>query len=247
MTSALLFIAMREVWGWSLLAAGTVAGFFLTIDGAFFLANLTKIGEGGYVPLILAISVYSVMWIWHRGAAAVMARMHESLIPVPEFVKDIQSKNIPRVPGTAVFLTRTERDTPPVMVWHVKHNRALHEHLFVLRVAIQSVPWVASRNRMTIEEVAPNFWRAEARFGFMERPHIPELLTASKALGCTIDLSDVTYYVGHETVVGREDGMGLPAWQEGFFAVMERNATHVSDFFSLPSDHVVEIGRQVSI
>jgi hypothetical protein len=94
----------------------------------------------------------------------------------------------------------------------------------VLRVEIQSVPWVASPNRMTIEEVAPNFWRAEARFGFMERPHIPELLTASKTLGCTIVLSDVTYYVGHETVVGREEGMGLPAWQGRFFAVLTGHA-----------------------
>ena len=247
MTSALLFIAMREIWGWSMLAAGTVAGFFLTVDTAFFLANLTKIGEGGYVPLILAICVYGVMWIWHRGAAAISVRMHEALIPVPEFMAGITAKNVPRVPGTAVFLTRTERDTPPVMVWHVKHNRALHEHVFVLRVEIQSMPWVASCNRITIEQVAPNFWRAEARFGFMERPHIPELLTTSKSMGCTIDLSDVTYYVGHETVVGREDGMGLPAWQERFFAVMERNAVHVSDFFSLPNDQVVEIGRQVSI
>jgi len=247
MTSALLFIAMREIWGWSMLAAGSVAAFFLVVDGAFFLANLTKIAEGGYVPLILAVSVYGVMWIWHRGAAAVSVRMHEALIPVPEFMAGIAAKHIPRVPGTAVFLTRTERDTPPVMVWHVKHNRALHEHLFVLRVEILSVPWVASSNRITIEEVAPNFWRAEARFGFMERPHIPELLTTSKALGCTIDLDDVTYYVGHETVVGREDGLGLPAWQERLFAVMERNAVHVSDFFSLPNDQVVEIGRQVAI
>ena len=173
---------------------------------------------------MLAISVYGVMWIWHRGAAAVSARMREALIPVPDFMAKIAAENIPRVPGTAVFLTRTERDTPPVMVWHVKHNRALHEHLFVLRVEILSVPWVALGDRITIEEVAPNFWRAEARFGFMERPHIPELLTASKSLGCTIDLDDVTYYVGHETVISREDGKGLPAWQEAFFAVMERNA-----------------------
>jgi KUP system potassium uptake protein len=247
MTSALLFIAMREIWGWSLWAAGSVAACFLVIDSAFFLANLTKIGEGGYVPLILAICVYGVMWIWHRGAAAVSVRMHEALIPVAGFMADIAARNIPRVPGTAVFLTRTVRDTPPVMVWHVKHNRALHQHLFVLRVEILSVPWVSSRNRISIEEVAPNYWRAEARFGFMERPHIPELLTTSKALGCTIDVNDVTYYVGHETVVGREDGKGLPAWQERFFAVMERNAVHVSDFFSLPNDQIVEIGRQVAI
>ncbi len=247
MTSVLLFIAMREIWQWSLFAAGAVAAFFLVVDSAFFLANLTKIAEGGYIPLMLAIVVYGVMWIWHRGWAAVMARMHESLIPVADFMKKIQAKNIPRVPGTAVFLTRTERDTPPVMQWHVRHNRALHEHLFVLRVEIFSVPWLTSRDRITIEEVAPNFWRAEARFGFMERPHIPELLTASKSMGCTVDLDDITYYVGHETVIRREDGGGLPAWQEAFFAVMERNAIHVSDFFNLPTDQVVEIGRQVAI
>jgi KUP system potassium uptake protein len=247
MTSALLFIAMREIWGWSIVAAGAVAAFFLMIDGAFFLANLTKVAEGGYVPLLLAVCVYGVMWIWHRGAAAVSTRLLEKLVPVPEFLARIAEKNVPRVPGTAVFLTRTERDTPPVMIWHVKQNRALHEHLFVLRVEILSVPWVSWDNRISLEEVAPNFWRAEARFGFMERPNIPELLAAGKSLGCTADVDDVTYYVGHETVIHREDGSGLPVWQERIFAVMERNAIHVSDFFSLPGDQVVEIGRQVAI
>jgi KUP system potassium uptake protein len=219
----------------------------MLVDSAFFLANLTKIAEGGYVPLILAICVYGVMWVWHRGAAAVSARMHETLTPVDEFMERIKAAKIPRVPGTAVFLTRTTRDTPPVMVWHVKHNRALHELIFVLRVEIRSVPWVSPAERIRIEEVVPDFWRAEANFGFMERPHIPQLLAASKSLGCTVDLADVTYYVGHETVIRREDGNGLPAWQEAFFAMMERNAVHVSDFFSLPNDQVVEIGRQVAI
>jgi KUP system potassium uptake protein len=247
MTSALLFIAMREIWGWNLLAAGFVAGCFLVVDSAFFLANLTKIAEGGYVPLLLAITVYGVMWIWHRGANAVSQRMHEQLMPVDQFMTRIKAANVPRVPGTAVFLTRAERDTPPVMLWHVKHNRALHEHVFVLRVDIRSVPWTLSDQRLKIEEVAPDFWRGEARFGFMERPHIPDLLAASKSLGCTVDLADVTYYVGHETVIGRDDKLGLPAWQAKFFVVMERNAVHVSDFFSLPNDQVVEIGRQVAI
>ncbi len=247
MTSALLFIAMREIWGWSLIVAGSVAGFFLVIDGAFFLANLAKVAEGGYVPLLLAIAVYGVMWIWHRGAAAVSARLQESLIPIPDFVAKVETDNIPRVPGTAVFLTRTTKDTPPVMLWHVKHNRALHQQLFVLRVEILPIPWVAAADRLTITEMAPNFWRAEARYGFMERPNIPQLLLASHSLGCPVSLADVTYYVGHETVVHREDGRGLPAWQEALFAMMERNAAHVTDFFSLPSDQVVEIGRQISI
>jgi KUP system potassium uptake protein len=247
MTSALLFIAMREIWDWSLLVAGAVAGFFLVVDSAFFFANLAKVADGGYVPLILAIAVYGVMWIWHRGVAAIAMQVHEALIPVPEFMARIDAKKIPRVPGTAVFLTRSERDTPAVMVWHVKHNRALHERLFALRVEILSVPWVASSNRMTVEEVVPNFWRAKARFGFMERPNILEILATGKSLGCAIDLDDVTYYVGRETIVPREDGRGLPLWQVRIFVVLERNAVHVSDFFSLPSDQVVEIGRQVSI
>jgi KUP system potassium uptake protein len=247
MTSALLFIAMREIWDWSLIAAGSVAGFFLIIDSAFFLANLTKVAEGGYIPLLLAIAVYGLMWIWHRGAAAVTARLHESLVPIPEFLAKVQSDNVPRVAGTAVFLTRTMQDTPPVMVWHVKHNRALHQQLFVLRVKILPVPRVLLSDRIATNQAAPNFWRAEAHYGFMERPNIPELLLASRSHGCTLNFTDVTYYVGHETVVGREDGRGLPAWQEALFTMMERNAAHVSDFLRLPSDQVVEIGRQISI
>jgi KUP system potassium uptake protein len=247
MTSALLFIAMHEIWGWSLLAAGSVAGCFLVVDSAFFLANLTKIAEGGYVPLVLAVAVYGVMWIWHRGAAAIAAQTHDALVPVPEFMAKIAAKDIPRVPGTAVFLTRTERDTPAVMVWHVRHNRALHQELFVLRVKIASVPWVAASNRIAIEEIVPKFWRAKARYGFMERPNVPELLGMGKSKGCAIDLDDVTYYVGRETIVPREDSKGLPLWIVRIFVVLERNGVHVSDFLSLPSDRVVEIGRQVSI
>lgn len=247
MTSVLLFIAMREIWGWGLIASGIVAAFFLVIDSAFFLANLTKIASGGYVPLLLAIAVYGMMWTWHRGTAAITARIHESLIPIPKFIAEVRSDHIPRVPGTAVFLTRTMKETPPVMVWHVTHNRALNKQLFILRVDNLRVPWVDASNRITVKKVAPNFWRAEARYGFMERPHIPDLLRASKLQGCTINLSDVTYYVSHVTVVRREDGRGLPAWQVALFTLMERNAAHVSDFFSLPTDQVIEIGRQIAI
>lgn len=246
-TSALLFIAMREIWKWNLLAAGSIAAFFLVIDSAFFLANLTKVADGGYVPLLLAFAVYGVMWIWHRGAAAVAARAQESLIPIPDFIAEIRADKIARVPGTAVFITRTRQDTPPLMAWHVKHNRALHEQLFVLHIEILPIPWVAASDRISVREAAPNFWRADARCGFMERPDIPQLLRDGASRGCTVDLDDVTYYVGHETVVHREDSRGFPAWQVSLFTVMARNAVHISDFLSLPSDQVVEIGRRVSI
>ena len=130
MTSALLFIAMREIWGWGLIASAAVAGVFLIVDSVFFLANMAKIAHGGYVPILLALAVYGVMWIWHRGAAAVRG-FSQTRFPVAEFLAKVKATKTPRVPGTAVFISRTKRDTPPVMVWHVKKNRALHQKLFV--------------------------------------------------------------------------------------------------------------------
>jgi KUP system potassium uptake protein len=206
-----------------------------------------KIKEGGYVPLALAILVYSVMVIWHLGSQAVTRRLQDSVVPVDQFLKEIAIARVARVPGSAVFMTRTQRDAPPVMVWHVRHNRALHEKVFVLTTTIESIPWVKADNRLNVSEIAPNFWRASAHYGFMERPDIPALLAESRALGCSIDLADVTYYVGHETVVARSDHNGLPRWVEAIYAAMRRNSTQVTEYFKLPVEQVVEIGREVAI
>ena len=246
-TSFLLFIAMREIWRWGLLAAGLVAGLFVVVDASFFAANLVKIAEGGYVPLALATLVYGVMLVWHLGADAVAGRLQEQAEPVGPFLAKIAAGGIPRVPGTAVFLTRTRHDAPPVMVWHLKHNRALHERLFVLTVTTEPVPWIDPAERLVVEEAAPRFWRASARYGFMERPDIPALLRQAAAGGCAIDVADVTYYVGHETVTTRDDAKALPRWVEALFAAMQRNSAHLTDYFRLPADSVVEIGRQISI
>jgi KUP system potassium uptake protein len=247
MTSALLFIAMREVWGWGRLASGAIAGAFLCVDTSFFLANLVKVADGGYVPLVLASLVYGVMLIWHRGWNAVAKALNERLIPADEFMGLVESRRIPRVPGTAIFLTKTLSGAPPVMVWHVKHNRALHEQLLAFRVVMESIPWVKESERQSVTEVAPNFWRATARYGFMERPDIPVLLRQAHTQDCALNLDDVTYYVGHGTIIPREDAKGLAKWEEALFAAMVRNAVHDSDFFRLPNDDVVEIGRQVAI
>jgi KUP system potassium uptake protein len=247
MTSALLFIAMREVLGWSRATSVAVAGTFVIVDGSFFVSNTLKIVDGGYVPLALACAVYLVMYVWHRGASAVAARMHECLVPFDKFLARLKEKRIARVPGTAVFLTRALTDTPPVMFWHVEHNRALHEHVVIVTAQVESVPWVADEQRASLSQIAPGFWRVAARYGFMQRPDVPHLLASLAEQGCTLELDDVTYYVGHETVTRRQDGRGLPRWMEAMFAAMERNAVHVTDFFSLPTDQVVEIGRQISI
>lgn len=247
MTSALLFLAMRDIWRWSLLASAAVAGAFLVVDASFFIANLTKIAEGGYVPLALAACVYFIMLVWHTGAAAVADSLQEAVVPIGKFMKKIKEAHIPRVPGTAVFLTKTRRDVPPLVVWHLRHNRALHEFLFVLTLKTQSVPRTKEAERLTFDEIAPNFWRASVRYGFMERPNIPALLENARLRGCNLAFNDITYYVGHETVTSRGDGKGQPRWLETLFAFMQRNSSHLVEYLGLPSDAVVEIGRQIAI
>jgi KUP system potassium uptake protein len=247
LTSGLLFIAMREVWGWSLLMSAAVAGVFLCIDACFFLANLVKVAQGGYVPLLLAALVYGIMLIWHRGSVKVAQRLGEQITTVDEFMRWIKSENIPRVPGAGVFLTRTAHDAPPVMIWHVRHNRALQENLFVLNAVIESIPWIKNSERLLVTEVQPNYWRATARFGFMEKPDIPAVFKQACLQSHSLELGNVVYYVGHGTIVPRDGGRGLAKWQDALYIAMERNSVHVSDFFRLPNDSVVLIGRQIVI
>jgi KUP system potassium uptake protein len=247
MTSFLLFVAMREIWRWSLWLSAAVAGLFVVVDAGFFAANSVKIADGGYVPLLLAAVIYGVMLIWHRGSAAVAHRLAQRPIAVADFLADLRARSVPRVPGTAVFLTRTTTGVPPVMIWHLRHNRALHQRVVVLSVLTESRPRVQWPERMSVVPEGEGFWRVNVHFGFMQRPDIPVLLKEAQQRGCHVMLDDVTYYVGHENILHRRHGAALPRWQEALFAAMMRNASHVTDYFRLPSEQVVEIGRQISI
>jgi KUP system potassium uptake protein len=251
MTSVLLFIAMREIWQWSLVTAGAVAGLFLIVDSAFLAANMTKFFQGGYVPIAMATGVYAVMWIWHRGTNALHNSVQKTLFPTDRFLTDLQSGTVARVPGTAVFLTLSAKGVPAVIFWHVQLNRALQERVLILRWSILSVPRVAEADRFTIAQEVPNFWPnfwvVEASYGFMEIPDVPKLLASCMTADRSIDLTDVTYYVGRTTIVPREDGQGLPSWQREPFAAMVRNSARMSDYLKVPNDRLVEIGRQIPI
>jgi KUP system potassium uptake protein len=247
MTSFLLFVAMREIWRWNLAASLALAGLFVVVDAGFFAANSVKIAEGGYVPLLLAAAVCATMLIWHRGSVAIAHSLEQAPVAVPEFLADLGARGVPRVPGTAVFLTRTSIGVPPVMLWHLKHNRALHRCLLVLTVVTTSRPRVRPAERIAVAKEGDNFWRVTAQYGFIERPNIPHLLQEAHQIGCGASLEDVTYYVGHEHILHRQRGAALPRWQEAIFAAMVRNASHVTDYFRLPTEQVVEIGRQITI
>jgi len=247
MTSVLLFIAMREIWGWPVWGAGAVAGLFVVIDGGFLAANLAKVMQGGWVPLALALLVYGVMWTWRRGAVEVQRSVEAGLTPLSSLLAKLHAGEVARVPGAAVFFTRAKDKTPPVLAWHVRQNRALHEYVLALTLTVLSEPWTDPEERVSVQRIDDKFWRADARHGFMEHPDIQEILQECKAKGAEIDLGDVTYYVGHETVIPRANGRGMARWQEVLFAAMGRNAERISDYLELPCDQVVEIGREIEI
>ena len=247
LTSALLFTALREIKRWRLVAALAVMVPLACVDLAFFLANFAKIASGGYVPLLLASAVYAAMSIWHIGTETVTNGIKQSLMPLDEFLALLDKERIPRVRGTAVFLTRAKTDTPPVLQWYVKHARALHSKVFILRVITLPTPWSHYTDRLKIEILSEGFSRGTATYGFMERPDVPGLLREAHFEGCDVDLNDATYFIGHETIVARGPGLGLPKPVEATFAFMQRNAAHATEYFRIPHNSVVEIGREIAI
>jgi KUP system potassium uptake protein len=247
MTTALLFIAMREVWKWPFAAAAAVAGVFFLVDASFFASNMMKLFDGGYVPLLLAIAVYLVMYVWHRGILAIATRSAEHPVPVDAFLDELMQTGVARVSGTAVFLTRARASAPPVMLWYVRHSMALQKRVLAVTLDIAPKPWVSEKERLTLAEVAPNFWAVTATYGFMERPDMPALMLQLVTHGCPIDPTRLTYFIGIEKIVARTDGQHIPRWIRVIFTLMLRNSARVTDYLHIPASQVMDIGKQISI
>ncbi len=247
MTTLLLFIAMREIWNWSLPLSASVAGVFFVVDSAFFASNMTKLFDGGYVPLILALLVYAVMYCWHAGIVAIANRLGENTLPLEEFLANIRRDAVTRVPGTAIFLTRAKSGTPPVIQWYVKHSNALHDRVVAVTLDTASTPWIAADRRLSMIEAAPNFWTVCATYGFMERPDMPRLMSQIATRGCPLDPAKLSYFIGTENIVPRDDGHGISRWIVTVFGAMLRNCTRVTDYLRIPADQIVDVGRQIAI
>jgi KUP system potassium uptake protein len=159
----------------------------------------------------------------------------------------IADGRFPRVPGTAVFLTRSDFGSPPILMWHLQNNRALHESVFLLEVKTALVPVVWPAEHIEVRGLAPRVWRANVQFGFMERPNIPAVLERLKAQGLVFDLGDITYYMPHEQIVSREERPRLPRFVSAVFAYLQRNSAPLTDYFRVPRERVVEIGRAFAI
>jgi len=245
-TAVLLQVVMTERWHWPPALAFTVTGIFLTIDLAFFGANVLKITHGGWLSLVIGAVLFTLMTTWKTGRSLVAERLTARAVPLDDFMAGLAETPPARVPGTAVFMTAQPRGTPPALAHNLRYNKVLHEHVITLLVTTQPVPHVSDDDRIVVRALGKGVFDVVLRYGFMEDPDVPKALAHACKLGLALDEGDVTYFLGRETlIVTRTPGMTM--WRERLFVLMARNAVRATAFFKLPPERVVELGVQVEI
>ena len=243
-TSILFAVVARSRWGWGLPHVIGLTAAFLLIDLSFLLANVVKIEHGGWVPIVMAIGVYLLMSTWKRGRILLNDIQSEHALPLDLFLAGIEKTPIPRVRGTAVFMTSTADGVPVVMMHHLKHNKMLHETVIILSVTTRGIPEVSADHGLSLEKLGHGFYRVVAAYGFMQSPDIPELLRRAAAQGVPVPAMDTSYYLGRERLVLTGKAK-MSRWRKGIFALMSRNARSATEFFQIPPNRVVELGAQI--
>ena len=246
-TTILFYFAARRVWQWSVLRAGFACGVFLLVESTFFAANLLKVMNGGWFPLAMGLVIFILMATWKTGRQLVWNKLRPASMPLEMFLDDIgDSKRVPRVPGTALFMTANPEGTPIALLHNLKHNKVLHQRNIILTILTDEVPQVNAAKRLEVEKLAVGFHRIIAHYGFMEEPNVPELLASAPLDGEPVVLHKTTFFLSRETVVPNKSG-SMPRWRQWLFAVMARNAQSAGSFYRIPANRVVELGMQVEI
>ncbi len=245
-TAILLHVIAVERWRWPLPAALAVTATFLAIDVTFFSANLLKFVQGGWLPIAIGISLFTLMTTWKTGRRILYERLSARAFPLEAFVTAVRTAPPTRVSGTAIFMTAQPTGTPAALVHNLHYNKMLHEHVVVLTVATVPTPHVDPDERLTVRSMGASIYNARIQYGFMEDPDIPAVLGQLRDAGVPIDEDDLTFFLGRETiVVGRRPGMAT--WREKLFVLMSRNSVRATAFFNLPPERVVELGVQVEM
>jgi KUP system potassium uptake protein len=246
-TTILFFFVARHRWNWTFLTASLVCGFFLIIDLAFFGANIIKVLDGGWFPLLLAGFVFLVMLTWKRGRSILQARIQDETEELEDFLARIEKQKLTRVRGVAVFMNGNATRTPPALLHNLEHNKVLHERVIFATVKTRQVPHVEPEQRCRFEPLGNGFSRVRLYYGYMEKPDVPRDLAAIDYPGYQFPVDDVTYFLGRETIIATKKYSGMARWREKLFAFLSRNARSATSYFRIPADRVVELGEQVEI
>jgi KUP system potassium uptake protein len=243
-TTLLAYIVARKLWGWSVTASAAVTTAFLVVDFGFLSANAIKIEDGGWFPLAFGMAVLTVMMTWHSGRRLVAERVRSDALPLDAFVADIVANDVPRVSGTAIFMTQDTKNVPFALLHSLKHYEVLHKRIVFLTVAMQDVPYVADDGRVTVEKLPGEFYRVKVFYGYMDEPDLPAALMHCARSGLEFDMMKTTFFLGRETIIPSL-GARMAYWRSLLFIALFRNAGSATAFFKIPSNRVVELGTQV--
>ena len=241
----LITVVLLMMWKWPVWLSIPLLVVFFTVDLLYFSANLLKVPQGGWFPLVVAGIAFTLLTTWAKGRQLMIARLNEMSLPMKVFVKSAVP-SATRVPGTAVFMTSSENGVPPALLHNLKHNKILHERVFLLTIKIEDVPYVKAEKRSSVQDFSHGFWRIVLRYGFMEEIDVPAALAKIQECGPTCKPMDTSYFLSRQTLL-TSARPAMAVWREKLFAWMMRNAETAMEFFKLPTNRVVELGSQVEI
>ena len=244
--SALAFLVVWKLWRWPLVWAASLTGFFIFVELAFFISNSAKFLVGGYIPAIIGISIILTMWTWMRGTKLLEQKTRRDSIAIRDLIRMLQKSEPTRVPGTAIFLTSDPTVAPAALMHNLKHNKVLHERVLIVSVKTEGLPRVSAANRHEIEVLSDDFSAIILHFGFMENPRVPAALVELRKAGIKFDIMTTSFFLGRRTLKTSVKSE-MPAWQDKLYVSLTHKSANATDFFSIPSDRVVELGAQVTI
>jgi KUP system potassium uptake protein len=246
-TSLLFYSAARAVWGWSMIKAGIVTAIFLMLDGAFLAANTLKIWPTGWLPLLIALVVMSMMLIWIWGRQRLYARIMRDSLPIDDLLRDLHKGKIHRVSGTAIYMSGKGLQVPTALLHNLKHNQVLHERVILLHVITLDQPRANPAEMLDCEDLGDGVHRATLRFGFAETPDVPTALKLRMPESARFQPGKATYFLGRETYGVGKNATLIDRLRLSLFAAMARNASPATAYFQLPPGRVVELGGQITL
>jgi KUP system potassium uptake protein len=240
------FIVVWKLWKWKLWQAALLIFPLIIVDSVFFAANLLKLLEGAWLPLLFGASMVLLIVTWRRGTNILMQKNRRSEVPLETLIRSLEKKPPHFVAGTAVFLTSEPAFAPTALLHNLKHNKVLHEHNVVLTIITEDTPRVPEDERVTMTSISPHFSQVALRFGYMEQPNVPKALAIARKLGWTFDIMATSFFLSRRSLKPAAHS-GMPRWQDRMFIGLAKSASDATDFFQIPTGRVVEVGTQVTV
>jgi KUP system potassium uptake protein len=245
-TTMLFYFAAPRLWGWSPAKTAMIVVPFALLQIAFFGANLLKVSSGGWLPLFVGLSVFTLLTTWKRGRELLGAKLQRATLPLELLFQDIAANPPNTARGTAIYLSGRVGSAPLALLHNLKHNKVLHRRVVFLTISSRDTPYVDDESRLSVETLQEGIYRVIGTYGFMETPDIPKLLKGCKSEGLDLNPNEVSYFLSKETIIPARSP-GMPIWRERLFSLMSRNATSPTNFYKLPPSRVIELGMQVEL